>query len=110
MLGPKIQMSHGTLSFRLHTTLLRWNNLNRMDSSMMIFEKNHKWKVMKWLEGLFHAFPSNLGMPEGRLVGIAGHVGSCNIGSFVSLLRSEMLREAKYGIWSGDGGLVPTTV
>jgi hypothetical protein len=34
------------------------------------------------------------------LVGIAGHVGSCNIGSLVSLLRSGMLREAKYGIRS----------
>jgi hypothetical protein len=44
-------------------------------------------------------------MSEGSLVGIAGHVGSCNIGSFVSLVRFGMLREAKYGICSGGGGL-----
>jgi hypothetical protein len=44
-------------------------------------------------------------MSEGSLVGIAGHVGSCNIGSLVSLVRSSMLREAKYGICSGGGGL-----
>jgi hypothetical protein len=73
---------------------------------MMLFEEHHKWKVMTWLAGSSLTFPSNLGMYEGSLVGIADHVGSCNIGSFVSLLRSSMLREAKYGIWSGDGGLV----
>jgi hypothetical protein len=61
---------------------------------------------MTWLAGSSPAFPSNFGISEGSLVGIAGHVGSCNIGSFVSFLRSGMLREAKYGIWSGDGGLV----
>jgi hypothetical protein len=49
-------------------------------------------------------------MSEGNLVGSAGHVESCNIGSFVSLLRFGMLREAKYGIWSGGGGLVPAMV
>jgi hypothetical protein len=44
-------------------------------------------------------------MSEGSLVGIAGHVASCNIGSLVSLVRSGKLREAKYGICSGGGGL-----
>jgi hypothetical protein len=58
---------------------------------------------MTWLAGSSPAFPSNLGMSEGSLVGIAGHVGVCNIGSLVSLLRSGMLREAKYGICSGGG-------
>jgi hypothetical protein len=76
----------------------------------MLLEEHHKWKVMTWLAGSSPAFPSNLGMSEGSLVGIAGHVGSCNIGSFVSFLRSGMLREAKYGIWSGGGGLVPAMV
>ena len=61
---------------------------------------------MTWLVGSSLAFPSNLGMSKGSLVGIVGHVGSCNIGSFVILLGSSMLREAKYGIWSGGGGLV----
>jgi hypothetical protein len=46
-------------------------------------------------------------MSEGSSVGIVGHVASCNIGSFVSLVRSGMLREAKYGICSGGGGLSP---
>ena len=76
----------------------------------MLLEEHHKWKVMKWLAGSSHAFPSNLGISKGSLVGIAGHVGSCNIGSFVSFLRYGMLREAKYGIWSGGGGLVPAMV
>jgi hypothetical protein len=77
---------------------------------MMLFEEHHKWKVMIWLVGSSPAFPSNLGMSEGSLVGIVGHVGSCNIGSLVSLVRSGMLREAKYGIWGGGGGLVPAMV
>jgi hypothetical protein len=81
-----------------------------MESSMMLFEEHHKWKVMIWLARSSLAFPSNFGMSEGSLVGIAGHVGSCNMGSFVSLLRSGMLREAKYGMWSGGGGLFPAMV
>jgi hypothetical protein len=72
---------------------------------MMLFEENHNWKVMIWLVGLSPSFPSNLGMFEWSLVGIVGHVGSCNIGSLVSLFKSSMLREAKYGIWGGGGGL-----
>jgi hypothetical protein len=81
-----------------------------MESSIILLEENHRWKFMTWLAGSSPAFPSNLGMFEGSLVGIAGHVGSCNIGSFVSLLRSGMLREAKYGICSGGGGLTPAMV
>jgi hypothetical protein len=71
----------------------------------MMLEEDHRWKVMTWLAGSSPAFPSNLGMYEGSLVGIAGHVGSCNIGSFVSFLRLGMLREAKYDICSQGGGL-----
>jgi hypothetical protein len=87
---------------------VRWNNLKQMESSMMLFEEHHKWKVMIWLAGSSPASPSNLGMSKGSLVSIEGHVGSCNIGSFVSLLKLSMLREAKYGMWSGGGGLVPS--
>ena len=76
----------------------------------MLLEEHHKWKFMTWLVGSSPAFPSNLGISEGSLVGIAGHVGSCNIESFVSFLRSGMLRETKYGICSGGGGLVPAMV
>jgi hypothetical protein len=56
---------------------------------------------MTWLAGSLPSFPSNFGMSEGSFFGIAVHVGSCNIGSLVSLVRSSMLREAKYGICSG---------
>ena len=65
---------------------------------------------MTWLAGSSPIFPSNLGMSEGSLVGIAGHVGSCNIGSLVSLLKLGMLRGGKYDMWSGGGGLSPTMV
>jgi hypothetical protein len=67
---------------------------------------------MTWLARSSPAFPSNFGMSEDSLVCIAGHVGSCNIGSLVSLVRYGMLREAKYGICSGwgGGGLAPAIV
>jgi hypothetical protein len=65
---------------------------------------------MTWLAGSSPAFPSNFGISEGSFVGIADHVGSCNIGSLVSLVRSGMLREAKYGICSGQGGLATAIV
>jgi hypothetical protein len=65
---------------------------------------------MTWLAGSSPAFHSNFGRSEGSLVGIVGHVGSCNIGSLLSLVRSGMLREAKYGICSGGGGLALTIV
>jgi hypothetical protein len=63
---------------------------------------------MTWLAGYSLDFPSNFGISEGSLVGILGHVALCNIGSFVHLLKSGMLRDAKYGMGGGDGGLVPT--
>ena len=37
-------------------------------------------------------------MSEGDLVGMLGHVASCKIGSFVSLVKSRMLSDAKYGM------------
>jgi hypothetical protein len=43
-------------------------------------------------------------MSGGILVGMFGQVGSCSIGSFVSLVKFEILRDAKYGM-AGD---VPT--
>ena len=61
---------------------------------------------MIWLVGSSLDFHSNLGIFEGILVGILGHVGSCNIGSFMSLLKLGMLRDAKYGMGGGGGGLV----
>jgi hypothetical protein len=75
-----------------------------MESSMMLFEENHKWKVITWLAGSSPDFPSNLGISEGSLVGILGHVGSCKMGSFMSLVKSGMLRDAKYGMGGFGGG------
>jgi hypothetical protein len=72
---------------------------------MILFEENHKWKVMTWLARSSHNFTLNFGIFEGSLVGILEHVGSCNIGSFVILLKSRMLRDTKYGM-GGGGGLV----
>jgi hypothetical protein len=60
--------------------------------------------------GIFPHFPSNFGISEGSLVGILGHVGSCKMGSFMSLVKSGMLRDAKYGIGGFGGGLVPAIV
>ena len=77
---------------------------------MMLFEEHHKWKVITWLVGSSPGFPSNFGISEGSLVGILGHVGSCKMGSFVSLVKSGMLRDAKYGMGGGSGGLVPAMV
>jgi hypothetical protein len=77
---------------------------------MILFEENHNLKVIIWLVRLSPAFPSNLGMSGGSLVSIAGHVGSCNIGSLVSLVKSSMLRQAKYRICGGGGGLVPAVI
>jgi hypothetical protein len=48
---------------------------------------------MIWLARSSPGFPSNLGMCEGSLVGIVGHVGLCNIGSLVGLVRSSMTSE-----------------
>jgi hypothetical protein len=81
-----------------------------MESYMMFFEDNHKWKVMTWLAGSSPDFPSNFGIFEGSLVGILGHVRSCRMGSFMILVKSGMLRDAKYGIGGFGGELVPTIV
>ena len=84
-----------------------WNNLKHMESSVMLFEENHKWKVITWLVGSSPDFPSKFGISEGSLVGILGHVGSCKMGSFVCLFKSGMLRDDKYGMGRFGGGLVP---
>ena len=76
----------------------------------MLFNEHHKWKVITWLAGSSPSFPSNFGISEGSLVGILGQVGSCKMGSFMSLVKSGMLRDANYGIGRVGGGLVPTIV
>ena len=76
----------------------------------MLLEEHHKWKVIRWLVGSSPGFPSNFGISKGNLVGILGQVASCKMGSFVSLFKSGMLRDAKHGIGKFGGGLVPTIV
>jgi hypothetical protein len=76
-----------------------------MESSMILFEEHHKWKVITWLAGPSPDFPSNFGISEGSLVGILVQVGS-----FMSLVKLGILRDAKYGIWRFGEGLVPTIV
>ena len=63
---------------------MRWNNLRQIDSSVMELEEHHIWKDQIWLEGSSLARPSNLGMSEGSLVGIAGQLRSWRIGSLIS--------------------------
>jgi hypothetical protein len=81
-----------------------------MESSMILFEEHHKWKVITWLAGSSPGFSSNFGISEGSLVGILGHVGSCKMGSFMSLVKSGMLRDVKYGIVGFGGGSIPGIV
>jgi hypothetical protein len=49
------------------------------------------------LAGSSPSFPSNLGMFGVNLVGMLGQVASCNMGSFVNLVKSRMFRDSKYG-------------
>jgi hypothetical protein len=49
-------------------------------------------------------------MCEGNLVGILCQVASCKMRSFVSLVKSGMLRDVKYGIGGFGGGLIPAIV
>jgi hypothetical protein len=87
-----------------------WNKIKQMESSMMLFEENHKWKLITWLAGSSPSFPSNFGISEGNFVGILGKVASCKMGSFVSLVKSRMLRDANYGIGRFGGELFPSIV
>jgi hypothetical protein len=86
------------------------NNLKHMESSMILFEENHKWKVITWLAGSSPSFPSKFEMSEVNLVGILGQVASCKMGSFVSFVKSGMLRDVKYGKGVFGRGLVTTIV
>jgi hypothetical protein len=55
---------------------------------MMFFEEHHKWKFIRLLAGSSPDFPSNFGIYKGSLIWILGHVRSCKMGSFVSLVKS----------------------
>jgi len=90
-----------------------WNNHNQMESYVMLLEQQHRWKdmmLLAWsmmlLAQSLDGFPSNLEMSKGNLVGMLGQVGSCKIGSFVSLVKYGMLRDAKYGKFGSGAAMV----
>jgi len=68
-----------------------------MEYSMMLLEERYRWNIMMWLVGSSHGFPSNLGLYKGNFVGMLGHMASCKIRSFMSLVKFGMFRDAKYG-------------
>ena len=78
-----------------------WKILNWTLSSIKEFKEHHRWKVMAWVLGSSFAFPSNLGMSEGNLVGIGGQMGECLIGSLNNLDKSGKFRVARNGIFGG---------
>lgn len=71
---------------------------------MIPLEEHQRWNDMMWLDGSFPTFPSNLGMFEGSLVGMAGQAGSWAIGPLINLLRSGKLRLTMYGKRGGGAG------
>jgi hypothetical protein len=56
---------------------------------------------MTWLAGSSIDFPSNLGIFDGILVGIASQVGLCKIGSLVSFVKYSRFKKSKYGSCCG---------
>ena len=80
---------------------VHWKSLKRMLSSINEFEEHHRWNVMMWVLGSPLAFPSNLGMLEGNLVGIGGQTSECLIKSLINLDKLGRFRVAKNGIFGG---------
>ena len=102
-------LSCGSSMYHLATTLVRvhWNSLSVMESSMMLFDEHHRWNVIMWFWGHSPAFPSNLGMADGSLVGMGGQKAWWWMGSFVNHAKSGKLRQAMKGkfetklMWDG---------
>ena len=68
---------------------VRWNSLSLMESSTMLLDENHRWNVIMRFWGHSLAFPSNLGMSDGRLVGMGGQQSWWQMGSFVNLAKNQ---------------------
>ena len=68
-----------------------WNSLSLIELSTMLFDEHHRWNVMMWFWGHSLAFPSNLGMSKGSLVGMGGQNVWWHIGSFVNRAKSSKL-------------------
>ena len=89
--APKVPCeAEGCYTYHFTTTLVRvsWNNLNRIVLSMILFDENHRWKVMTWLPRSSACLPLNFVISKGSFVGMGGHVGLCAMGSFVNLVKS----------------------
>ena len=85
-----------------------WKILNRMLSSIKEFEEHHRWKVITRVLGSLFTFPSNLGMPDGNLVGIGGQADECLIGSLINL---DKLGNSKWpGTRSSEAGPCSSSV
>lgn len=56
---------------------------------------------MTWVLGSSFAFPSNLGMSDGNLVGMGGQTGECLIRSLINLDKSGRFKVAKNEIFGG---------
>ena len=91
---------------------VRWNNLSLIESSTMLFYEHHRWNIMMWFWGHSPAFPSNLGMFEGSLVGMGGQNIWWQIGSFVNRAKLGRLRHSMKGrfdprlTWDGTAMVV----
>ncbi len=82
-----------------------WNSLSLTESSFNELEEHQRWKVVACAPGSSPAFPSNLGMSEGSLVGTGGHKGSCLTGSFINFDKSGKFKVARKGSLGLTGAL-----
>ena len=107
-------LAYGSSMYHLVVALMRvcWNILSLIESYTMLFDENHRWNVMIWFWGNSPAFPSNLGMSEGSLVGMGGQKCWWQIGSFVNWAKLGRLRHAMKGsfdpifMWDGAAMVV----
>ena len=81
-----------------------WNSHRRIEPSIKQLEEYHRWKVITWFLGSSPGLPSNLGISEGNLTGIAGQEGSWWIKSLINMDKSRKSNVAKNGnCWLGCG-------
>ena len=67
-----VAKGYSTYHFAATPTRVCRNSLNRIVSSMILFDEHHRWKVMTWLPGSSACLPSNFGISEGSFMGMHG--------------------------------------